>query len=141
MISEYADLWATSLNRDQHERTCGYWYTVINGATAHTAFATRAGLDRWLSERGLTLERELPERGEWGSSRVAGTYRERSYLHDAGEFDELRPIVSTAVMSNGDYTLALITEDDAGTRTVHYLNPNVRTRLVFDRARTREVMS
>lgn len=26
-------------------------------------------------------------------------------------------------------------------RTVHYLNPNVRTRFVFDYAKTREVMS
>jgi hypothetical protein len=141
MISEYASLHATSLNREQHEQTCGYWYVVRNGAMAHTAFATRAGLDRWLSERGLALENELPEPGEWGTTRVVGSYRERCYLYDAAEFDQLRPVLATAVMSNGDYTLGLVTEGEAGQRTVHYLNPNVRTRFVFDHAKTREVMS
>ena len=33
----------------------------------------------------------------------------------------------------GRHTLALITEDDAGTRTVHTLNPNVKTRVEFNR--------
>ena len=138
--TQHGALSVASLDRDCHERTCSYWYTVTSGATAHTAFATRAGLDRWLSDRGLVLECELPEHGEIGTSRIVGTYRERSYL-DAAEFDNLRPLLATAVLSNGDYTLGLITEDDDGTRIVHHLNPNVRTRLVFDRRRTREVMS
>ena len=78
----YDKLYATTLTREQHERTCGYWFTVTNGATAHTAFATRAGLDRWLAERGLSLENELPEAGTWGTTRVAGQYCTESH----GEF-------------------------------------------------------
>ena len=109
---------------------------------AHTAFATRAGLDRWLSERGLSLENDLPEAGTFGTTRVLGTYRAAShgeFVSDnprdsmgEGDWDSLQPIMSTATLSNGDYTLALITEE-AGVRTVHTLNPNVKTRVVFDR--------
>ena len=40
--------------------------------------------------------------------------------------------MSTATLSNGDYTVARITEE-AGVCTVHTLNPNVKTRVVFDR--------
>src|SRR5438445_296985 len=71
----YSELYACALTQEQHERTCGYWFTVTNGAMAHTAFATRAGLDRWLAERGLALEGELPAAGTWGTSRIVGEYR------------------------------------------------------------------
>jgi hypothetical protein len=143
----YDKLFATSLTPEQHERTCNYWFTVTNGATAHTAFETRAGLDRWMSERGLTLENELPTAGTWGSSRVLYGYR--TALHgvrigddfaegmDPGdEWAALTPVLASAAMSNGAYTLALITEETSGTRTVHTLNPNVRSRVIFDRKRT-----
>jgi hypothetical protein len=138
-------LFATSLTPEQHERTCGYWFTVTNGAVAHTAFATRAGLDRWMTERGLTLENELPEAGTWGTTRVLYGYR--SALHGEslsddladgmgpGDFYSLQPVMATAAMSNGAYTLAFITEED-GIRTVHTLNCNVRSRVVFDRKHT-----
>jgi hypothetical protein len=145
----YNKLYATSLTQEFHERTCGYWFTVTNGSTAHTAFATRAGLDRWLSERGLSLEGELPEAGWSGISRIIGEYREEShgeFLTDdyrdgmgEGDFYTLHPIIATAELSNGDYTLALITEEN-GVRTVHTLNPNVKTRVKFDRRRTAELM-
>lgn len=143
----YDKLYATSLDPEQHERTCGYWFTVTNGATAHTAFATRAGLDRWMSERGLSLENDLPEAGTWGTTRVLGTYRTESHgefsptednpyrMVEGDNWDSLQPIMSTATLSNGDYTLALITEE-TGVRTVHTLNPNVKTRVVYDRKET-----
>jgi hypothetical protein len=137
---EVTSLWATSLTEEQHEKTCGYWYTVTSGAMAHTAFATRAGLDRWMWERGLTLDTDLPEQGEFGTSRINGTYRSCSHL-DPAEFEMVRPVLATAELSNGDYTLGLVSEDDDGVRTVHYLNPNVKTRLVFDYRRTRETVS
>lgn len=137
---EYGSLRVASLNPEQHERTCGYWYTVTSGAMAHTAFATREGLDQWLRERNLSLRNDLPARGEWGVSAIVGTYRRRSTM-DVDEFEAIEPIIATPVMSNGAYTLGLITEDSDGVRTVHYLNPNVRSRLVFDHARTREAMS
>ena len=145
----YDKLYATSLTPEFHEQTCGYWFTVTCGSTAHTAFATRAGLDRWMSERGLSLENDLPDAGTFGSTRVVGEYRTAShgeFVSDnpsdsmgEGDFYSLQPIAATASMSNGRYTLALITEDD-GMRTVHTLNPNVKTRVEFDRSKTDALM-
>jgi hypothetical protein len=143
----HGNLYATSLTPESHEKTCGYWFTVTSGGTAHTAFATRAGLDRWLSERGLSLERDLPEGGTFGLSRITGKYRTESHGEFTGEghhmgegdFYTLRPVAATAALSNGYYTLALITEED-GIRTVHTLNPNVKTRVVFDHGKTDELM-
>jgi hypothetical protein len=145
----YDKLQAWVLTPESHARTCGFWFTVTNGSMAHTAFATRAGLDRWLRERGLSLENDLPEAETFGTARITGQYRTESHgeflsddYHDGmgeGDFYSLCPIVITAAMSNGDYTLALITEEE-GVRTVHTLNPNVRTRFVFDRKKTDELM-
>ena len=145
----YSSLYAATLTPEQHERTCDYWFTVTNGATAHTAFATHDGLDRWLAERGLSLEKPLPPVGEAGWSPIRGEYRTAMHgeflsgdYRDGmgpGEFYGLRPTAATADLSNGDWTLALITEED-GVRTVHTLNPNVRGRVVFDRERTSALM-
>jgi len=141
----YGNLWAASLTAEQHERTCGHWFTVTHGAVAHVALATRAGLDRWLEERGLSLEKSLPEAGTHGFTRITGEYRTASWgelLGDdpckgmgPGDFCSLHPVAATAVMDNGDYTLALITEED-GIRVINYLNCNVRSRVTFDRRST-----
>lgn len=139
MITESSDLRAHALTPEQHEQTCGYWYTVTNGALAHTAFATRDGLDRWLRERNLKLFAGFGT-GEWSTVRIHGTYRQQYHM-STDEFDAIRPVVATAAMSNGDYTLALIDEDALGIRTVHTLNPNVKSRLVFDYQSTRKSMS
>lgn len=145
----YSSLYVASITAEQHERTCGYWFIVTNGSMSHTAFETRAGLDRWMSERGLTLESELAEAGTHSFTRILGEYRTVShgeFLSDdfrdgmgPGDFYALRPIAATAEMSNGSYTLALITEEN-GVRTVHHLNPNVRDRVVFDHFPTRTLM-
>jgi hypothetical protein len=144
--AKYAGMQVTALTPEQHERTCNYWYTVTCGATAHTAFTTKRGLLRWLDERGLTLGGELPEvTGEFATMPVTGEYYSKShgefapaednpYRMVAGdEFGALEPVVTTSALSNGAYTLALITEQD-GVRTVHTLNPNVRGRITYDRA-------
>lgn len=136
--THYRNMQVTALNEEQHERTCGYWYTVTCGATAHTAFATRAGLQRWMTERGLALAGELPEvTGEWATMPVIGEYYSMSHGRFVPDHDHmmvaddawyaLQPAIITAVMSNGSYTLGIITEK-SGVRTVHYLNPNVKTR-------------
>ena len=135
---------------ESRERTCGYWFTVTSGAMAHTAFATRAGLDRWLAERGLRLETGLPDAGISGFTPVIGEYRTEmhgqwlgdDYRDGMGEggFYSLRPVLATAALSNGRWTLALITEDVDGIRTVHTLNPNVKTRVEFARPRTDVLM-
>lgn len=147
----YNKLFVTSLTPEFHENTCGYWFTVTNGSTAHTAFETRAGLDRWMSERGLTLENELPEAGTFGTSRIIGEYRtvmhgehsptddEPYRMVEGDDWSGIKPVVITTAMSNAEYTLALITED-AGVRTVHTLNVNIKTRFVFDRRKTDALM-
>jgi hypothetical protein len=117
MTESFENLRATSLNPEQHERTCGYWYTVTNGAMAHTAFATRAGLNRWLQERGLSLKTDLPAQGEWGTTAIVGTYRKRAYLYDTDKFEEMLSdlegspdyrdrrdrAIATAVLDNANY--------------------------------------
>jgi hypothetical protein len=149
-VATYSNMWAASLTLEQHEQTCGYWYTVKSGGSMpHTAFATRAGLDRWAQERGLALEDSFPAvRGEAGWSAIAGEYRVRShgvFLGDdtydmgPGGFYLLRPVLATTAVSNGQYTLALITEEH-GMRVVNTLNPNVRDRVVFDYHRTAVLM-
>lgn len=128
---KYSNMQVTALTPEWHERTCNYWYTVTCGATAHTAFTTRRGLDRWMTERGLRLDGKLPEAtGEFATMRVIGEYYRASHMDEA-EFYAVRPVVITAAMSNARYTLALIDEAD-GVRTVHTLNPNVKTRIQVD---------
>ena len=144
----YDRLYATSLTPEFHEKTCGYWFTVTAGAMSHTAFATRAGLDHWLNDRGLSLENDLPDSGQFGTTRIIGKYLTTSHgefspteddpyrMVEDDDWNSLRPIMATAAMSNGRYTLALITEDDDGVRTVHTLNPNIKTRIEFDHQHT-----
>jgi hypothetical protein len=152
---EYRRLQVTALTPEFHEKTCGYWYTVTRyGGTAHTAFATRHGLMRWLAERGLTLDGELPGTlGEYATMPVTGQYRSTSHGEFAPDEDNphrmvageewsaVKPVVITSALSNGRYTLALISEDYDGVRTVHTLNPNVRDRLTADGATMRALMS
>jgi hypothetical protein len=144
----YRNMQVTALTPEQHEQTCGYWYTVTCGATAHTAFATKTGLRRWLEERGLKLPEALPaKRGEFATMPVIGEYYSTSHgetnpatkSYDDPEFRHLpmipgdawhalKPAIITAGLSNARYTLFLITETD-GVRTVHHLNPNVESRI------------
>jgi hypothetical protein len=125
-IREYGNLYVASLTREMHERTCGYWYTVTNGATAHTAFRTRAELDDWLAERGLSLATSLPrDAGVYGSTAVVGSYR-TSMDRDVARFDAIAPILVTQVLDNGKRTLAKVTEDERRVRTVHFVNVNYR---------------
>ena len=51
----------TALTPDIHANTCGYWYTITNHATPHTAFKTKEELTAWLYENKLALTQDLPE--------------------------------------------------------------------------------
>lgn len=134
MKQTYLNLDVSTVDEAFHKRTCGYWYIVTNGAMNHTAFRTKAGLMRWLEERGLKLSKPLVEAdgAKHDYQRIRGTYHTVMHLADAGEFDRLRPVIETRTLSNGDYVVAKITEDGTGIRTVHTLNPNVRHRTTFD---------
>lgn len=135
----YKKLYVGSLTPEQHARTCGYWYVVQNEFMAHTAFATREHLQRWADERGLRLP-ELPEkRGEHSYAAIIGSYSDEAHM-SRDELEALRPNARPAVqMSNGDYTRALI-HDENGHKVVHYCNPNVRDREVFDYFKTKELV-
>lgn len=135
---DYANFYGCALDLEQHRKTCGYWYTVTSGSYAHTAFATARGLARWAEERNLQLE-EIPTKETWKPFKVTGKYRQCNHL-SYDEFYALPAILETKTLSNGDYTLARITQDEEGIRTVHTLNPNCKARPVFDYAATREEM-
>ncbi len=132
----YNNLWAYHLTPELHERTCDYWYTVTQGATPHTAFTTRAGLDRWMAERGLELTEDISNEGD--GCRIAGAYRYSMHIMPVDEFMAL-PGEQTRAMSNGQYTLAIIDVDTDGLRHVHILNPNVKDRPVFDFAESHKM--
>lgn len=140
------EMYVVALNAEQHMKTCGYWYLVYAGCYNHTAFATRAGLARWLEERALDCD--IPsavEPNDYGKglnnmSWITGQYAEKMHM-SMDEFYALpKIVVRSKTLSNGDYVEALITQDD-GFRTVHTLNPNVRDRKTFPHPETRKEMS
>ena len=146
MINTYSNLSVCALNAEQHAKTCGYWYTVSGGVYAHTAFATRRGLERWLEERGLTCEIPTavqPEdygKGLTNYAVIVGTYRRHSHM-SYDEFYALPAPLRTKVLDNGDYTLGLITKDADGIRTVHHMNCNCHDRIEYEYATARKEMS
>ena len=129
-MTTHSNFWVARLSREQHLRTCGYWYTVTADHMAHTAFATRAGLDRWMRERGLSIDGELSDT-EPSHCRITGTYRTTSHLHDADTFEQI-PGERSRTLSNGDWVVAVLERGPDGVVTVHTLNPNVRERHTFD---------
>jgi len=125
----YNDLTGTLLSSEARERTAGfYWYTVTNGATAHTAFRTREELLDWADKRGLTFPEGVPEpnpAAEYGTPvAIVGGYCTASH-RDVAAFDDLAADMLTPVLDNGGYTLGKVTIED-GTHTVHFLNVNDR---------------
>lgn len=138
MTETRSNLTAISLTPEAHARTCNYWYLVQQGSGPFTAFTTRRGLDRWLEERNLSLAVDLPSRAEHGYSAIVGIYREQMHM-SYDEFYSLPSIAEIRVLSNGQYTLGMVTKDADGVRTVHTLNPNCNYRRVFDYEESREI--
>lgn len=137
---KYDSLRLCCLTPEQRQRTCSYWYTITNGAIAHTAFRTRAGLDKYLKERNLTVDGLIPDEvGTFATMPIRGAYRTEMHWND-GTFPWLNG-VHTRALSNGDYTTAVITHDDDGIRTVHTFNPNVHSRPVFDYFESEKLMA
>ena len=134
----YRNLWLTTLTPEQHERTCNYWYVVTaEGTLPHDAFTHRHHLLLWLERLGLQCTAPLPEQGEWSVQRLVGEYRTRSYFQDAEEFATLQG-EQVRTLSNGEYTLGVITCDMDGIRTLHTLNPKVKDRQVYEYRESRE---
>ena len=130
MIGHFKNLSVITCDDVLHARTCNYWYLVQADNTAHTAFTHRASLLRWLEERGLHLPYPLPKHGVHSWQRAEGSYRRR-YQCSYDAFFALQG-ERTRTMSNGQWTLAILTKDENGFITEHVLNPNCRDRPVFD---------
>jgi hypothetical protein len=129
--TRYANLY---LSCHKEEIGCGYFYTVTNGATSHTAFRSMKALIDWLHLLNLELATPLPAyRSENCSIEIKGEYFDVAHM-GYDEFFGLPAIAETRTMSNGDYTLGRITADEDGIRTIHTLNPNCKHRPVYDYA-------
>lgn len=126
----YDRLHVTGLNEEQHAKTCGYWYTVTSKSTPHTAFRTRAALLRWLEDMGLSVDREIPTEGESWYAPIFGSFRVALHM-DLAELYATEGFTRRDVQ-NGEYTLAIVSSDEDGLRTLHQPNPNCRTRPVYD---------
>jgi hypothetical protein len=133
----YDRLHVAHLTPQMHERTCNYWYTVTSRSTSHVAFTTRAGLDRWLSERGLTLDGDIAAEGDMAW--ITGSYRDACHIIMPDAFDKIAGL-RTYAMSNGNWVTGIITTDADGLRTVHTLNPNIHTRTVYPYFETSALM-
>jgi len=121
----HSQLTVTSLTPEQHDRTFGYWYLVFERGASHIAFAERANLEQWLKDRKLELAAALPAHGEFKMIQVFGTYASAATLPD--EFWALQNVIAERrQVDNGSYTLARITEDADGIRTVHVINCNYK---------------
>lgn len=125
-VRSYKNLWLSCFTQESHDNSCGYWYAVRVSHAPHTAFATAERLGEWLAHRGLTLEQPIPaERGTWAYFPIRGAYFDASH-RDVSVFEEIEPLFCLPVLSNAEYTLGKITEDESGVRTLHYLNVNDR---------------
>ena len=137
--SEYADLSATALTPETASRTCGpYRYTVTtSGHTPHTAFRTRAHLDQWLGNLGLSLIGDFAE-GSGECLAINGRYRVTSHR----SYDEFFVKQGKRIrhMDNADYTLGILERDEDGVVNVHHLNCNLMDRPVFDPKFSRELV-
>lgn len=136
MPGTYSNLYLITLDSEQHGRTCNYWYLVrAHGHTPHTSFTERRHLLAWMEDRGLALTAEMPEHGEWSGQNLSGRYNKRMHW-DYSTFAHVEG-KHTRTLSNGEYTLGILTRDADGIVTEHYLNPNCRLRPVFDYTESR----
>jgi hypothetical protein len=122
---------------DMRERGGNYWCGVQSDHRAFRAFRTPGSSMRWLQERGLTLSEPVTEESPYSYQRLIGSYREA--LHCS--YDVFYSLVGTRTreMSNGSYTMAIITNDEDGLRTVHTLNCNCADRPVYDYAESDKI--
>ena len=121
-----------ALDDDQHEQTCGYWYTVTHRSQAHTAFKTRAGLLRWLADRNLVPDGDVPAEKSRQMVYVPGGYSECCHM-SARTLPPDWAGPESRQMDNARYTLSRLVTD-GGRVTVHYANCNDHARTEYDRA-------
>jgi hypothetical protein len=128
-VKTFDELYLCAHNAHSHARS-GYWYSVHDRLLyPHTAFRTQVALTRWLELRGLKL---AGEPNEFDVDRVVGSYRTSSHGDYAEFWSHADDAIHTRKLVNGRMTLALITADPDGLRTVHTLSPDSTYSPVFD---------
>lgn len=137
-VKTFSQLHLACLDQESHARTCGYWYLISANGCSCTAFAQRESLFRWAEERGLTLPGDIPAPGNRAFFSIDGAYRDALHL-DEQAFYALEG-ERTRGLQNGDWTLAIVTTDEDGLRTVHKLNPNVKDRPIYDASESRAML-
>lgn len=109
------------LDRRDIEKHGGYHYLITSGATAHTAFRTQEGLERFLKITGL--RKKFVRKGERIDSYVLeGCYKKISLAGTAEKLDKLgkrKGLKETMILDNGRYTKAF-----HGKGQIYYLNVN-----------------
>lgn len=139
VIKKHKNLSLICLDHAGNTSTCNYWYLVQENHSSLVAFETFEGLSRWMAERGINFSQELPPAKTHQYQPLIGEYYDCSHEWSAlfGELDGHK----TKVLSNAEYTYAIITADDKGLRTVHYMNPNCKGRMVFDYQQSKKEMN
>jgi hypothetical protein len=136
-VQTHSRLSLARFDETMRERHGNYWCAVESECRAHTAFRTPGSAMRWLEERGLTLSEPVPEEGPYSYQRLIGSYREA--LHCSYDVFYSLDGTRTRAVSNGSYTMAIITNDEDGLRTVHTLNCNLADRPVYDYAESDKI--
>ena len=130
MRTKYDNLRINSLTPEQKARTCGYWYTVTNNNTAHTAFQTREAALSWLRSLGLKIAEELAPEGEFQSQKIEGCYIRATIMTDKEGWEAL-PGIPTAALENGGYRPAKL--DCVGNVKILYAcNANNKWAKIYD---------
>ena len=130
MKTKYDNLGITSLTPEQKSRTCGYWYTVTNGGTAHTAFQTKDAALSWLRSLNLTINEELAKEGQFQHQKITGSYIKALIMTDADGWDAL-PGIPTVALENGQYRPAKL--DGVGEiRVLYTCNANNKWAKEYD---------
>ena len=119
---KYSKLRIAALDQRLHANTCGYWYTVTDSGTAHTAFRTRVAALAWLAALGLSIEGELEQVGTHGTHVIIGEYRRECVMCSEESFADL-PGLPVAVLENGSFRSGKLTEID-GLRVLYSSNAN-----------------
>jgi len=140
--SHIANLNLICLNSEMRKKSVtNYWYLVQQGIYPYTAFRKLSSLLRWAEERGLEFEEPLPAIGVRKIIRILGGYQE--VMHTSyDEFLSLKDgkCTVTRQMSNGDWTMAIIKRNEKGSRSVHFLNPNLKDRTIYDLSESDELL-
>jgi hypothetical protein len=126
----YNSFWLSILNDpEQRKQHMGYRYIIQTyGGTPHTAYRTKSGLRRFLSDTGLKIHRPFRK----GSGRLSGRYIRTMLMVSRKDFDsKYGQLRKSHCLDNGDYVRCYIETGAAG-NTIYLQNCNMKDREVLD---------